>query len=135
MLFPPVDIPLGYGQVGLPTVWAMVSAYSRVMAAFMIPSRQDLDLNAWRWSWLRQLGAVPRELVWDNEGTAGSWRSKPVEGSEAFRGILGIVVHQCKPNDTEAKGFIERGNGYYDTSLLPSRELDYLTSFKGVQQR
>jgi transposase len=37
--FPPVDIPLGFGQVGRPPVLVMVSGYSRVIAARMIPSQ------------------------------------------------------------------------------------------------
>jgi transposase len=125
--FPPVDIPLGHGQVGRPPVLVMVSGYSRVMAAIMIPSRQAPDLIAGHWALLQQLGAVPRELVWDNEGAVGSWRSgrpKLAEDFEAFRGVLGIAVHQCKPNDPEAKGLVERGNGYYETSFLPGREFD-----------
>jgi transposase len=35
--------------------------------------------------------------------------------------VLGIAVHQCKPNDPEAKGLVERNNGYYETSFLPGR--------------
>jgi transposase len=123
--FPPVDIPLGHGQVGRPPVLVMVSGYSRVMAAVMIPSRQAPDLIAGHWMQLQQLGAVPRELIWDNEGAVGSWRSgkpKLAQDFEAFRGVLGIAIHQCKPNDPEAKGLVERGNGYYETSFLPGRE-------------
>jgi hypothetical protein len=70
---------------------------------------------AGHWALLQQIGAVPRELVWDNEGAVGSWRSgrpKLAEEFESFRGVLGIAVHQCKPNDPEAKGLVERGNGY-----------------------
>jgi transposase len=122
--FPPVDIPLGHGQVGRPPVLVMVSGYSRVMAAIMIPSRQAPDLISGHWALLQRLGAVPRELVWDNEGAVGSWRSgkpKLAEDFEAFRGVLGIAIHQCKPNDPEAKGLVERGNGYYETSFLPGR--------------
>jgi transposase len=122
--FPPVDIPLGHGQVGRPPVLVMVSGYSRVMAAIMIPSRQAPDLISGHWALLQRLGAVPRELVWDNEGAVGSWRSgkpKLAEAFEAFRGVLGIAIHQCKPNDPEAKGLVERGNGYYETSFLPGR--------------
>jgi transposase len=130
--FPPVDIPLGHGQVGRPPVLVMVSGYSRVMAAVMIPTRHAPDLIAGHWALLQQLGAVPRELVWDNEGAVGSWRSgkpKLAEEFEAFRGVLGIAVHQCKPNDPEAKGLVERGNGYYETSFLPGREFDSPADF------
>lgn len=130
--FPPVDIPLGHGQVGRPPVLVMVSGYSRVMAAIMIPSRQAPDLIAGHWALLQQLGAVPRELVWDNEGAVGSWRSgrpKLAEDFEAFRGVLGIAIHQCKPNDPEAKGLVERGNGYYETSFLPGRSFESPADF------
>lgn len=136
--FPPVDIPLGHGQVGRPPVLVMVSGYSRVMAAVMIPSRKAPDLIAGHWALLQQLGAVPRQLVWDNEGAVGSWRGgkpKLAEEFEAFRGFLGIGVHQCKPNDPEAKGLVERGNRYYETSFLPGRSFtgpaDFTTQMGG----
>jgi transposase len=39
----------------------------------------------------------------------------------AFRGTLGIAVVQCRPADPEAKGLVERANGYLETSFLPGR--------------
>jgi hypothetical protein len=30
-------------------------------------------------------------------------------------------VHQCRPRDPEAKGIVERANGYLETSFLPGR--------------
>lgn len=47
----------------------------------------------------------------DNEPAVGSWRSgKPQLAEEfaAFRGSLGVGVHQCAPRDPEAKGLVER---------------------------
>jgi hypothetical protein len=38
--FPPVDVPLGGGQVGRPPVLVMVSGYSRWISALLLPSRQ-----------------------------------------------------------------------------------------------
>ena len=98
--FPPVDVPLGFGQAGRPPVLVMVAGYSRMIFATMIPSRQAADLIAGHWLLLRQAGAVPRELVWDNESAFGSWRGgkpKLTDDFEAFRGVLGIGVHQCRP--------------------------------------
>ena len=43
--FPPVDIPLGLGQVGRPPVPVMAAGYSRMLFATMIPSRQAPDLH------------------------------------------------------------------------------------------
>ncbi|MDY7091052.1 MAG: IS21 family transposase [Actinomycetota bacterium] len=126
--FPPVDIPLGHGQVGRPPVLVMAAGYSRMLFAVMIPSRQASDLIAGHWLLLSQhLGAVPRQLVWDNESAVGSWRAgKPrlTEDFDAFRGVLGCGVHQCRPRDPEAKGIVERGNGYLETSFLPGRSFD-----------
>ncbi len=123
--FPPVDIPLGHGQVGRPPVLVMAAGYSRMLFAVMIPSRQAPDLIAGHWRLLSEhVGGVPRELVWDNESAVGSWRAgkpKLTEEFDAFRGVLGCGVHQCRPGDPEAKGIVERGNGFLETSFLPGR--------------
>lgn len=122
--FPPVEVPLGAGQVGAPPVLVMVSGYSRMMFALMLPSRQAPDLIAGHWALLTSMGAVARELVWDNEAAVGSWRAgkpKLTADFEAFRGVLGIGVHQCRPRDPEAKGLVERANRYLETSFLPGR--------------
>ena len=122
--FPPVDVPLGFGQVGRPPVLVMVAGYSRVISAVMLPSRQSPDLLAGHWALLSRWGRVPRVLVWDNESAVGSWRAgRPqlTETMNAFRGTLGIAVVQCRPADPEAKGLVERANGYLETSFLPGR--------------
>lgn len=122
--FPPADIPLGAGQMGRPPVLVMVAGYSRWMSAVLLPSRQAPDLLAGHWQLLGRLGAVPRALVWDNESAVGSWRGghpKLTEDFEGFRGTLGIRVIQCRPRDPEAKGLVERANGYLETSFLPGR--------------
>lgn len=123
--FPPVDIPVGAGQSGRPPVLVMVSGYSRVITARMLPSRQSPDLLAGHWVLISEWGRVPKMLVWDNESAVGQWRcGKPVltEAFNAFRGTLGIRVIQCRPADPEAKGLVERANGYFETSFLPGRE-------------
>lgn len=122
--FPPADVPLGSEQVGRPPVLVMVCGYSRWLAAVMIPTRQAPDLLDGHWQLLSRLGAVPKALVWDNESAVGQWRAgKPqlTETMNAFRGSLGIRVIQCRPADPEAKGLVERANGYLETSFLPRR--------------
>lgn len=122
--FPPVDVPLGCGQQGRRPVLVMVSGYSRWISARMLPSRQSADLITGHWVLLRQLGRVPKALVWDNEAAIGQWRGgRPqlTEAMNAFRGCLGIKVIQCRPGDPEAKGLVERANGYLETSFLPGR--------------
>jgi transposase len=122
--FPPVDVPLGAGQVGRPPVLVMVAGYSRVIAGRMVPTRTAEDLLAGMWALLAGWGAVPRTLVWDNEGAIGSWKSgRPTLTTpmQAFRGTLGVAVRLCRPADPEAKGLVERANGYLETSFLPGR--------------
>lgn len=118
--FPPVDIPLGYGQCGRPPVLVIVSGYSRVITARMLPSRRSGDLIDGHWRLLADgWGAVPRMLVWDNEPGVG--KGKPTSEFAAFAGLLAVKVHLCRPRDPEAKGLVERANGYLETSFLPGR--------------
>ena len=122
--FPPADVPLGAGQTGRPPVLVMVAGYSRVIAARMIPTRTGEDLLAGMWMLLCGWGGLPRMLVWDNEGAVGSWKSgRPqlTAAMQAFRGVLGVGVKLCRPGDPEAKGVVERANGYLETSFLPGR--------------
>ena len=69
------------------------------------------------------MGSCSRVLVWDNESAVGKWRgaspSSPDDGDDAFRGMLGIKVVLCRAGDPEAKGVVERANGYLETSFLP----------------
>jgi transposase len=46
-----------------------------------------------------------------------------------FRGTLGIKVVQCRPADPEAKGLVERANGYLETSFLPGRQFNSPADF------
>jgi hypothetical protein len=122
--FPPVDIPLGFGQVGSPPVLMTVSGYSRWLAGWMIPSKESPDLILGQWETICRLGAVPKTLVWDNEGAVGCWRrGRPqlTQAFTAFRGLLGCGVTLLKPRDPESKGIIERANEYLETSFLPGR--------------
>jgi transposase len=125
--FPPVTVPVGFGQERGPTrlpVLTMVSGYSRWLSAVLVPSRHAADLFAGWWQLISGLGAVPRALVWDGEGAIGRWRAGRPELTaecQAFRGTLAAKVVVCRPADPEAKGLVERANGYLETSFLPGR--------------
>ncbi|HVY10806.1 MAG TPA: IS21 family transposase [Mycobacteriales bacterium] len=125
--FPEIELPVGFGQTRtakqLP-VLTMVSGYSRWLAALLIPSRSAEDLFDGWWRLINGLGGVPRLLVWDGEGAIGKHRRpEPLLTAEcqAFRGTLATKVYVCKPKDPEAKGLVERANGYLETSFLPGR--------------
>jgi len=130
--FPPVDIPLGFGRVARPPVVVGVSGYSRWIVGRMIPSRESHDLLLGHLACLVDLGRVPRAGVYDNEGAIGRWRNGHQEltpAFQAFRGALGMGVILCAPRDPEAKGLVERANGYLETSFLPGRRFSSPADF------
>ena len=125
--FPAITLPVGFGQTRSATrlpVLVMVTGYARWLSARLIPSRAAEDLFAGWWQLISQLGAVPRVLVWDGEGAVGKRRRRVTvltEQAHAFRGVLGAKIWICDPGDPEAKGLVERANGYLETSFLPGR--------------
>lgn len=126
--FPPVRIPLGAGQAGSPPVLVMTSGFSRFITATMIPSRTTGDLLAGMWQLLESMGGAPKVLVWDNESGIGQKR-RLTAGAQAFAGTLGLRISQVRPRDPEAKGIVERANGYLETSFLPGRAFRSPTDF------
>ena len=125
--FPDISLPVGFGQFRtakqLP-VLTMVSAYSRMLFALLIPTRTAQDLYAGWWQHLSRLGAVPRVLVWDGEGAVGEYaggRNKLTRECHEFRGTLGAKVLVLRPRDPEAKGIIERAHDYIERAFLPGR--------------
>jgi transposase len=133
--FPPVTVPAGFGQERRPAqlpVLTMVCGCSRWLSAVLVPSRHAADLFAGWWQLITALGGVPRALVWDGEGAIGRWRAGKPEltaGCQAFRGTLGTRVVVCRPADPEAKGLVERANGYLETSFLPGRRFASAADF------
>jgi transposase len=125
--FPAITLPVGFGQTRTATrlpVLVMVSGYSRWLSARLVPSRGAEDLFAGWWQLLAELGGVPKALVWDQEGAVGKRRRRVTvltEAAHAFRGVLGTRIVLCDPADPEAKGLVERTNGYLETSFLPGR--------------
>jgi transposase len=133
--FPAIEVPVGFGQVRTATrlpVLVMVTGYARWLVARLIPSRAAEDLFCGWWQLIAQLGAVPRVLVWDGEGAVGQRRRRITvltEATHGFRGVLGVKVVICNPADPEAKGLVERANGYLETSFLPGRSFSSPADF------
>jgi transposase len=133
--FPAITLPVGFGQTRTATrlpVLVMVTGYARWLTARLLPSRVAEDLFAGWWSLLVQLGAVPRVLVWDGEGAVGQRRRRQTvltEAAHGFRGVLGVKIWICDPADPEAKGLVERANGYLETSFLPGRHFSSPADF------
>lgn len=119
--FPGQLVPDHAGVLRSFPVLVMVAAHSRFIAAMMIPSRVTGDLLAGMWQLIaRDIGGVPRSLLWDNESGIGQ-RRRLAQGVAGFCGVLGTRLIQARPYDPETKGVVERANGYLDTSFLPGR--------------
>ncbi|WP_396909195.1 IS21 family transposase [Mycolicibacterium sp.] len=119
--FPGQLVPDHAGVLRSFPVLVMVAAYSRFIAAMMIPSRVTGDLLAGMWQLIAEnIGGVPRSLLWDNESGIGQ-RRRLAQGVAGFCGVLGTRLIQARPYDPETKGVVERANGYLDTSFLPGR--------------
>lgn len=119
--FPAVKIAVGGGQHTMLPVLVMVAAFSRFIAAMMLPSRQTMDLVAGMWQLLSaNFGAASQEFWWDNEAGIGR-RGRLTEPVIALMGTLGSRLVQLKPRDPESKGIVERSNRYLETSFLPGR--------------
>jgi transposase len=132
--FPPTKIPLEDGTRVSPPVLVVVAAHSRFVTAVMIPTRKTEDLLLGSWELIRQLGRVPRRLIWDNEAGIGQ-RGRLAQGVAAFAGTLATRVVQLRPYDPESKGIVERRNGWLETSFLPGRTFtspaDFNTQLSG----
>ena len=119
--FPVPRIAVGFSQQATLPVLVMVAAFSRFIAAVMLPSRQTMDLVAGMWQLLSgSFAAVPHELWWDNEAGVGR-RGRLTDPVTALVGTLGARLVQLKPYDPESKGIVERANRYLETSFLPGR--------------
>lgn len=130
--FPAVDIPLGVGASGRFPVITGVLGYCRVGTGRMIPSREAHDILGGHLACLEDFGGVPRAGVYDNEAALISRHggvARPTEAFQRFRGSLGMKVIACQPGDPEAKGLVERFNGYLETSFLPGRRFSSPADF------
>lgn len=118
--FPPKKIPLEDGTAKLLPVLVITAAYSRFITGRMIPTRTTEDLLLGSWELIRQLGRVPRRLIWDNETGIGRGKRR-AEGVPVFMGTLATKLVLLPPRDPESKGLVERRNGWFETSFMPAR--------------
>jgi transposase len=121
---PPVDVPVGFGQTARLWVVTGVTGYSRYSVGHMIPSRESYDVLAGHLECLKDLGAVPRQGIYDNEAAIGRNRGGKMEFTHAFsmfKGTLGMGAYILKGGFPDGKGVVERTHDYFETSFLPGR--------------
>ncbi len=103
--------------------------YSRAGAGALVFSKQTPDLLAGIGRCLWSLGGVPKLLVWDRQSGLHAHAGQPTREFAAFCGQLKVDWYFCEPRDPQAKGVVERLQGYAETNFEPGRhfanELDF----------
>jgi transposase len=126
---PRAEVPVGHGQTRRGWVVVACLGYSRAGAGVLVFSKETEDLLAGIAGCLTRLGALPKELVWDRQAGIHGHAGRPTDAFAAFCGQLRVAWRFCEPADPQAKGAVERLQGYAETNFEPGRrfanELDF----------
>jgi transposase len=126
---PSREIPVGAGQTRRGYVVVSCLPYSRAGAGTLVFSKQAPALLYGVGACLAKLGALPETLVWDREGALHAGEGRPTQPFAAFCGELRVGWRFLEAADPQAKGVVERLQGYLETSFEPGRsfvgELDF----------
>jgi transposase len=115
------EIPVGHGQTRNGYVVIAALGYSRIGAGALVFSKEAVDVLWGMARCVRFFGAVPRTLVWDREGSMHAGGGRPSAELAAFCGQLRCGWYLCDPGDCQAKGVVERLQGYAETNFEPGR--------------
>jgi hypothetical protein len=132
---PGAQVPVGHGQRRQGWVVVACLGYSRAGAGVLIFSTQTEDLLAGIAGCLQRLGALPQTLVWDRQAGIHGHGGRPSDAFAAFCGQLTVGWRFCEGGDPQAKGAVERLQGYAETNFEPGRvfanELDFQDQLDG----
>jgi transposase len=132
---PKREIPVGYGQTRKGYVVVGVLGYSRFGAGALVFSKQAPDVLWGMWRCSQRIGALPERLVTDREGCLHAGGGRPTQEFAAFCGQLAVGWRILDRGDCEAKGVVERLQGYMATSFESGRsfanELDFQEQLDG----
>jgi transposase len=126
---PRAEIPVGHGQLRKGYVVIGCLGYSRAGSGGLIFSKRTEDLLSGIRRCLWTLGALPETLVWDRQSGLHAGGGRPTRELAAFCGELKVDWYFCARGDPQAKGVVERLQGYLETNFEPGRrfanELDF----------
>jgi hypothetical protein len=95
--------------------------YSRVGAGALIFSKQAPDVLWGMSRCLWSLGVLAELMVWDREGCVHAGGGRPTDAYAAFCGALPVDWYFCEAKDPQAKGVVERLQGYLESNFEPGR--------------
>jgi len=114
-------VPVGHGQTRRALVVVACLGYSRAGAGALIFSKEAPDVLWGMGRCLWSLGALPELMVWDREGCLHAGGARPTDVYAGFCGALAVDWLFCEPADPQAKGAVERLQGYLETNFEPGR--------------
>ena len=136
---PAEEVPVGYDQTRRGFVVIVCLGYSRAGAGVLVFSKQTEDLLAGIAGCIERLGGLPEVLVWDRQAGIHGHGGRPSEAFAAFCGQLRVDWLFCESADPQAKGVVERLQGYAETNFEPGRrfanELDFQDQLDGWFQK
>ena len=115
------EVSVGHGQTRRGWVVVACLGFSRAGAGVLVFSKETEDLLAGVAGCLQRLGGLPRVLVWDRQAGIHGHAGRPSDAFAAFCGQLRVDWHFCEPADPQAKGAVERLQGYAETNFEPGR--------------
>jgi len=118
---PKREVPVGHGQTRPGWVVVACLGYSRAGAGALVFSKQTADLLAGIRRCVWQLGGLPETLVWDRQAGIHAHDGRPTVEFAGFCGQLRVGWHFCRPRDPQAKGAVERLQGFMETNFEPGR--------------
>jgi transposase len=118
---PSARVPVGHGQTRRAWVVVACLGYSRAGAGALVFSKEAPDVLSGMSRCLHSLGALPRMMVWDREGSLHAGGGRPTEVYAGFCGQLPVDWYFCEAKDPQAKGVVERLQGYLETNFEPGR--------------
>jgi transposase len=126
---PSGPVPVGHGEQRRGWVVVACLGYSRAGAGALIFSKQTPDLLWGIARCLWSLRALPQTLVWDRQAGIHAHAGRPTSEFAALCGQLKVGWRFCEPADPQAKGAVERLQGYLETNFERGRrfvnERDY----------
>jgi transposase len=132
---PRAEVPVGHGQTRRGWVVIACLGYSRAGAGVLVFSRQTEDLLAGIAGCLERLSGLARTLVWDRQSGIHGHGGRPTDAFAALCGQLRVGWDVCEAADPQAKGVVERLQGYAETNFEPGRgfadELDFQDQLDG----
>ena len=128
-----LDLPVGKGAARRAYGFVTTLPFSAAHSVVFTHSQTTADALPALLGCLARLGGVPAKLVMDRDSSlvVRGRRARPVDELAALLGALSMGHIILPPHSPEAKGSVERTNGYLATSFLPLRRFEGLADLQG----